>query len=120
MAKRIALLTTLIVSLALLPSCPAGVPSALVGAWVITADGTDSGMQINANGEAVPFMLDIVLSGTWTWEVDGTRVVLHQMNSVNNAVWVAELTSETAMEGAAIVWKGVSLGNSNTFTAVKQ
>lgn len=82
-----------------------------MGTWVFTIGGLDLGMQLNANGEAVPYMLDDILPGTFTWEVDGTRVILHHVSSVNKLVWAAELTSETTMNGAAVFWAG-SVGSS--------
>lgn len=77
-------------------------------------------MQLEANGEAIPFVADGLFGGTWTWEVEGTRVLLHQVGGGNKRVWAAELTSDTTMTGAWVNWLGVSLGGSNTFTAVKQ
>ena len=119
MAKRIALLTTLILSLVLLPGCP-NPGSALAGTWVFTIGGLDLGMQLNANGEAVPFMIDINTSGTFTWSVDGTRMTLDQVDGIDNTVWEARLTSDTMMFGAFVTWAGVFVGDSNTFSAVKQ
>lgn len=119
MTKRIALLSTLILSLVLLPGCP-GAVSAFVGSWIITTSSNDWGLQINTNGEAIPFTVDLNLGGTWTWEVEGTRVVLHQAGGIGQNIWAAELTSETTMTGAWLSWEGQDYGNSNTFTAVKQ
>ena len=119
MPKRIALLTMLILSLVLLPGCP-GAGSALVGSWVITFSNTDYGLQINANGEAIPFMLDQIFGGTFTWEVEGTRVLLHHVLGGNEILWTAELTSDTTkMTGAWINYFG-AIGLSETFTAVEQ
>ena len=121
MTKRIALFATLILSLVLLPGCPGGVPSALVGSWIITSGGDDSGLQLNANGEAIPFFIDSKLTGVLTWEADGTRVLIHQVIvGEGTFIYAAFLTSDTTMSGASVGWEGSVLGLSNTFTAVKQ
>jgi hypothetical protein len=118
MFPRIAILATLTLSLVFLPGCPGG--RAPVGSWIITWSGIDYGLQLNANGEAVPFMVDSNLVGTFTWEVDGTRVLMHHVNQSGKRVWVAELTSDTTMSGAWVGWFGQGvLGASNTWTAVK-
>ena len=104
--------------LLLLPGCP-GAVSAIVGSWIITTGGIDRGLQLNANGEAIPFTVDSLLLGTFTWEIDGTRVLIHQESGPYKWVWAAELMSETTMEGAWVAWTG-SIGNSSTWTAVKQ
>jgi len=118
MNKQLSFLLVAVMLLLMLPGCPTAV-SALVGSWIITSNSMDFGLQLNANGQAVPFMLDGILAGTFTWEVDGTRVLLHQVSGNNKLVWAAELTSETAMTGAFVFWTG-SAGTSDTFTAVKQ
>ena len=119
MTKRIALLGALILSLTLLPGCP-GAVNAVVGSWIITLDMKEFGLQLNANGEAIPFMVDSLLPGSFTWEVAGTRVLFHQVNGDDKIVYAAELFSDMLI-GAAVSWAiGDTLGNSNTFTAVKQ
>ena len=118
MTKRIALLTTLLLSLVLMPGCPE-TGSVLVGDWIITVGSLDHGLQINADGTATSYMLDDIFPGTFTWKVDGTRVIFHHVSSVNKLVWVAELTSETTMNGAAVFWAG-SVGSNYNWSAVKQ
>ena len=121
MTKRTALLTTLILSLVLLPGCP-GTPtagSAAVGDWLITYNNLVFGLELKANGEAVPIPLGQPLAGTFTWEVVGTGVVMYQEFANEKVVWAAELTSDTTMNGAFIVWAG-NIGVTHTWDAVKQ
>jgi len=122
MTKRIALLTALILLLVLLPGCPPGSGSALVGSWTITFNTLDWGLQINTDGTAVPFQIGGgILLGAFTWEIDGSRVLFHQENMDVRTIYAAELTSDTTMQGAFVRWAGSSLlGDSDTFTAVKQ
>ena len=118
MKKRIALLATLAFSLVLMPGCPQ-TASDLAGDWVITTGVLDSGIQLNANGEAIPYLIDYLHPGTFTWEVEGTRVLFYQTSGNNKIVWAGELTSETTMNGAAVFWTG-SVGSSFGWSAVKQ
>lgn len=43
-----------------------------------------------------------------------------QVVGIDNTVWEASLTSDTTMFGAFVTWAGVFVGDSNTFSAVKQ
>lgn len=80
-----------------------------------TRPGTD------AEREAVPFAVDVqLLAGTFTWEVEGDRVVFHQVAGGNRNIWAAELLSETSMSGAWVGWAGATHGVSTTFTAEKE
>jgi len=119
MFPRIALFTTLILSLVLLPGCP-GAAAVVVGTWTITINGvTSADLTIQADGTAV----SIPLTGTFTWNLDGTRVLLEQVHPHFSRVWSAELTSDTTMDGANVLWKGSTsvstVGDSQTFTGVK-
>jgi len=120
MKRRIALLSMLILSLVLLPGCPSA-GSALVGGWKMTFSGNlHYGIQLNANGEATSFVVDqFTLGGTLTWDIVGTRVLIHQDIANSRTVYAAELTSDTTMSGAYVRWSAQGLGISGTWTAVK-
>ena len=125
MTKRIALFSTLILSIVLLSSCPGG-STVLVGKWAYTYDGgsTEYGIEFFADGTAEPFMIQFADVGTFTWEVEGTRVVIHQDASTTGFsttyIWAAELSEmDTVMSGARIGWKGVGKGSGKEFLAAK-
>lgn len=120
MQKPTALLTLLVASLTVLSGCPGENP--LVGRWILTiGKSTERGLELMPNGEAVPFAVDVqLLAGTFTWEVEGDRVVFHQVAGGNRNIWAAELLSETSMSGAWVGWAGATHGVSTTFTAEKE
>ena len=121
MTKRMALLSTLIVSLVLLPGCPGGV-SALLGTWVFTINQVATGIELKANGEVELFSIanGPTLFGTINWEVNGSRFILSQFFSNNRTAYIAENTSNTMMSGAWVTWAGPGVGGSDTWNAVKQ
>lgn len=119
MIKRKALLATLIVSLVLLPGCP-GTVASVVGTWTLTINGvTSAGITLQTDGTAVSSLI----TGEFTWKLDGTRVLLEQVHPHFSRVWSAELTSDTTMTGANVMWKGSTsvstVGDSQTFTGLK-
>lgn len=125
MQKRCALLGMLLSALILLPGCP--VPaSPLVGTWIVTLDGNPdikSGLQFNADGQALPFVVDGgIFAGDFTWEHSENRVVLDQVaGGTQRIIWAAVLTSSTIMTGANVLYAGGAVGDSpHTWTAVKQ
>lgn len=119
MTKQIVLLALPILSLVTLTGCP-GAGSAVVGSWVITFNGPDYGMTFLANGQVIPFEIDAMLFGTFSWEQEGNRVVLHHVDGDSKVIWTAELTSNTTMNGAWIIFAGANAGVSNTWAGVKQ
>ena len=61
----------------LIAGCPGG-PSALVGVWTMTHFGSDKGLELKADGEAVSFTIppdNTKLTGALTWEATGSSGV---------------------------------------------
>jgi len=117
MTKRIALLTTLIVSLVLLPGCPGVNP--LVGTWVFNVQGVNRTVILSADGMA----LSTDFEGLLTWGVDGSEFRMGQFQSDDSRfAWTGRVNSESnGMSGWWIIWEGgAAEGMCDSWTAAKQ
>jgi len=120
MAKRIAFIGVLIVSLALLPGCP-DAASPFVGTWIMTINNLDRGLEVLPNGEATSFLIDSQLSGTLKWWQEGDQFVLNQYAGGNNIIYSASLLNNgNSMNGALVSWAGIGQGSAAVWTAAKQ
>lgn len=117
MTKRMALLFTLILSLVILPGCPA--VSALVGVWTFTTF-TDIGINLMADGTATSFASPGILLGDLTWEASGSEFIMRIDIGQDDLMYVGHIESDTTMNGAYVFWDGGSQGQSGVWTAVKQ
>lgn len=119
MTKRIALLTTLILSLVLLPGCP-GTVSALVGTWALSMNATEFGLELMPDGTATSFMLDSTLEGTLRWWENGDQFILNQDATGSRTIYTGLIVAgSTAMAGSSLVWQGSGEGTVDTWSAGK-
>ncbi len=120
MTKRIALLTTLILSLTLLPGCPGVSP--FVETWILTwgPNNLQRGLEVLPDGTATSFVVDAQIGGTLKWFEDGNQFILTQ--SLNaKSIYSAGLSDDgNSMAGALVTWFGADPGTGDAFTAVKQ
>ncbi len=122
MAKRFPLLIALTLALTLLSSCP-GATSPLVGTWILTRGTNPMGLEIKANGEAESYSIpqgNGHLGGELTWEVEGTRFLIHQFTAgPDYFIYAGRITNNSSIEGNYIGWDGQFAGSNGTWSAVK-
>ena len=122
MTKRIALLSTLILSLVLLPGCP-GTPSAGLGVWIILIDGIPNsiGAELTANGDVLPALGLSFMGGTVTWEqITDSEILIRQVVVNDLTVYYATLDSDTMMSGGWVKVDGIGEGGGGAWSATKQ
>lgn len=121
MTKRIAILTTLILSSVLLPGCPGVSP--LVGTWTFTIAGGDYGFTLMADGTATSFAIPPLMSGllgALSWEQNGTEFILRQDGGGPSVLFVGRVVGNTSISGAWVQWEGNHTGDGGEWSAVKQ